>query len=128
MLLEEKTISLSEFAEAGTEETTAELVAQVKKLIAENLSAPNLQRDELAAMVHVSPGYLGRIFKKETGASLTDYITKRRIAVAKQLLTKTSLSITGISERVGISYSSYFTKIFKEQVGMTPQEFRQRKK
>lgn len=128
ILLEEKTISLSEFAEAGTEETTEELVAQVKKLIAENLSASNLQRDELAAMVHVSPGYLGRIFKKETGAALTDYITKRRIAVAKQLLTKTSLSITGISERVGISYSSYFTKIFKEQVGMTPQEFRQRKK
>ncbi len=128
ILLEEKTISLSEFAEADAEETTEELVAQVKKLIAENLSAPNLQRDELAAMVHVSPGYLGRIFKKETGLALTDYITKRRIAVAKQLLTKTSLSITGISERVGISYSSYFTKLFKEQVGLTPQEFRQRNK
>jgi len=57
--------------------------------------------------------------------ALTDYIIKKRISVAKQLLTKTSLSITSISEKVGISYSSYFTKLFKEQVGMTPQEYRQ---
>lgn len=101
-----------------------QIVEQVKKLILENLSA-DLQRDELAAMVHVSPGYLGRIFKKETGMSLTDFITRKRMAMAKQLLTKTSLSVTDISTRVGINYPSYFTKIFKEQTGMTPQEYRQ---
>lgn len=101
-----------------------QIVERVKKLILENLSA-DLQRDELATMVHVSPGYLGRIFKKETGVSLTDYITKKRVAMAKQLLTKTSLSITDISNRVGINYASYFTKLFKEQIGMTPQEYRQ---
>lgn len=109
----------------GTE-NSAQIVAQVKRLISENLSEGNLQRDELAAMVHISPGYLGRIFKKETGMALTNYITKKRITVAKQLLAKTSLSVTRISERVGISYSSYFTKLFKEQVGMTPQEYRQK--
>lgn len=107
-------------------ENSAQIVAQVKKLIAENLSEGNLQRDELAAMVHISPNYLGRIFKRETGMSLTDYIIKRRITVAKQLLAKTSLSITRVSERVGITYSSYFTRLFKEQVGMTPQEYRQK--
>ena len=101
---------------------------QVKKIIAENLSVSNLQRDELAAMVHVSPGYLGRIFKKATGLALGDYIMKKRIAVARQLLRKTSLSITDISARVGISYSSYFAKIFREQVGVTPQDYRQQHK
>lgn len=107
-------------------ENSAQIVEQVKKLIAENLSAGNLQRDELAAMVHISPGYLGRIFKKETGMALTNYIIKKRITVAKQLLAKTNLSVTRISERVGITYSSYFTKLFKEQVGITPQEYRQK--
>ena len=113
-------------ADAEDVENSAQIVAQVKKLIAENLSEGNLQRDELAAMVHISPGYLGRIFKKETGISLTNYIIKKRITVAKQLLAKTNLSVTRISERVGITYSSYFTKLFKEQVGITPQEYRQK--
>lgn len=128
ILVKEKTVDLSELAEDCTREDSEEIVSRVKKIIAENLSVGNIQRDELAAMVHVSSGYLGRIFKKETGLALTDYIIKKRIAVAKQLLTKTSLSVTDVSARVGITYSSYFTKIFKEQVGMTPQEYRQQTK
>ncbi len=123
--IEEKTVDFSELAEDCTEGTPEGLVEQVKKRIAENLSVGSLQRDELAAMVHVSPGHLSRVFRKETGESLSDYILKKRIAVAKQLLAKTNLPITGITQRVGISYSSYFTKIFKEQTGMTPQEYRQ---
>ena len=128
ILVKEKTVDLSELAEDCTQEDSEEIVSRVKKIIAENLSVGNIQRDELAAMVHVSSGYLGRIFKKETGPALTDYIIKKRIAVAKQLLTKTSLSVTDVSARVGITYSSYFTKIFKEQVGMTPQDYRQQTK
>lgn len=128
ILIQEKTVDLSVLAEDCTDESPEKIVDQVKKLIAENLSVGNLQRDELAAMVHVSSGYLGRIFKKQTGLALTDYIIKKRIVVAKQLLVKTSLSITDISARVGITYSSYFTKIFKEQVGLTPQEYRQQYK
>lgn len=124
-------------AEGGTPEgeldpesgmSPADVVKQVKKIISENLSEGNLQREELASAVHLSPGYLTRIFKKETGMALTDYIIEKRIAVAKQLLTKTSLPITTISSRVGISYSSYFTKIFKEKVGVSPFEYRQQSK
>lgn len=123
ILISEKTVVVPPEADLGGA-STAEIVEKVCKLIRENL-AQDLQRDELAAMVHVSPGYLGRIFKKETGLSLSDYITRKRMNMAKQLLSKTSLSITAISSRVGISYSSYFTKIFKEQFGITPQEYRQ---
>lgn len=128
ILVLEKIVDLSELVEDCTDGNPENIVDQVKKLIAENLSVGNLQRDELAAMVHVSAGYLGRIFKKETGVTITDYVIKKRIVIAKQLLIKTNLSITDISTRVGISYSSYFTKVFKEQVEMTPQEYRQQHK
>lgn len=128
IILEEKSVDLSELFEDSDTESAENIVDNVKKLIAENLSVGNLQRDELAAMVHVSSGYLGRIFKKETGLAISDYIVKKRIAVAKQLLAKTSLSITDVSNRVGFTYSSYFTKSFKEHAGMTPQEFRQHNK
>ncbi|WP_026519777.1 response regulator transcription factor [Butyrivibrio sp. FCS006] len=128
IILEEKSVDFSELAEDSAVESPESIVDTVKKLIAENLSVGNLQRDELAAMVHVSSGYLGRIFKKETGLAISDYIVKKRIAVAKQLLSKTSLSVTDVSNRVGFTYSSYFTKTFKEHTGMTPQEFRQQNK
>lgn len=128
ILIENKQVDFSELAEDSLKESPERIVDQVKKLIADNLSVGNLQRDELAAMVHVSSGYLGRIFKKETGFAISDYIVKKRIYVAKQLLAKTSLSITDVSSRVGFSYSSYFTKTFKEHTGMTPQEFRQNKR
>ncbi len=124
----ERTLDLSELVEDFTDHDEEEIIDKVKKIIAENLTYGSLQRDEIAAMVHMSPGYLGRIFKKETGYALTDYITQKRIALSKQLLSKTSLSVTDISIKIGMSYSSYFSKVFKEQVGMTPQEYRQQYK
>lgn len=123
----EKSAELAERMEEVTAVDDGNIIDQVKNLIAENLSC-DIQRDELAAMVHISPGHLTRIFKKQEGISLSDYIIRQRIAVAKKLLSKTALSVTAISSRAGISYASYFTKIFKEHVGMTPQEYRQRYK
>lgn len=123
--LREKAMDLTELVDDLTERSQVEVVDQVKQLITENLSLGTLQREELANMVHISPGYLSRVFKKETGVSLSDYIVSKRISVAKQLLVKTNLPITTIAERVGISYASYFTKLFKEKVNITPQEYRQ---
>lgn len=128
LLESEDTEGEIDISEREGEVSQAEIVKQVKHLIAQNLSEGNLQREELASMVHISPGYLGRIFKKETGYALSDYIIEKRISVAKQLLTKTNLSITAVAERVGITYSSYFTKLFKDKVGVTPQEYRQNNK
>ncbi len=128
ILIREKTVDLSELAKDIKNDNPEEIVDKAKKVIAENISVSSLTREDLAAKVHVSSGYLGRIFKKQTGINITNYIIKKRVAVAKQLLDKTNLSMTNISERVGISYSSYFTKIFKEHVGMTPHEYRHKHK
>lgn len=124
ILRAERTAELAERIGEVVTDDAETIVNQVKKLIAENLSS-DIQRDELAAEVHISPGHLTRIFKKEEGIALSDYIIKKRIFVSKQLLRKTALSITAIASRVGFAYASYFTKVFKEQVGMTPQEYRQ---
>lgn len=128
IITKEKTLDFYELVEDTTEASQEEIVTQVKQIIMENLSLGNIQREELASMVHLSAGYLSRIFKKETGMALSDYITQKRLTVAKQLLAKTNLSMTAIAEKVGLSYSSYFTKLFKEKVGMTPQEYRQKAK
>lgn len=99
-------------------------VETVKRIIAENITT-EISRDELAGQVFMSPDYLTKLFKKETGMSLSEYIIAKRIALAKQLLAETDLSIVEISQRTGFSYSSYFVRIFKKKTGMTPQQYRE---
>lgn len=98
-------------------------VEVVKQIITENISV-EISRDELAKAVYMSPDYLTKLFKRETGMSLSEYIIQKRISLAKQLLATTDLSIVEISERTGFSYSSYFVRIFKKKVDMTPQQYR----
>ena len=102
-------------------------VENVKKMITENISV-EICRDELAKSVYMSPDYLTKLFKKETGVSLSEYIIEKRIALAEQLLDATKLSIVEIAQKTGFSYSSYFVKIFKKKRGITPQQYREKNK
>lgn len=99
-------------------------IEKVKRIIAENIST-EISREELAAQVYMSPDYLTRLFRKSTGSSLSEYIIGKRIALAKQLLENTELTMVEISEKAGFSYSTYFTRIFKKKTGMTPQQYRE---
>ena len=67
-------------------------VDTVKRIITENIQV-ELSREELAKQVYMSPDYLTKLFRKETGMSLSDYIIQKRISIAKQLLATTNLSI-----------------------------------
>ncbi|QTH41531.1 helix-turn-helix domain-containing protein [Cohnella sp. LGH] len=98
------------------------VVHTVKKLI-KNALSEDLNRESLAAAVHLNPGYLSRLFKKETGYSLTDYITHERMKQATELL-KTRATVTEIALAVGYSYQSHFSKMFKKTFKMSPQEYR----
>ncbi|USY53249.1 response regulator [Bacillus sp. 1780r2a1] len=84
----------------------------------------NITRTNLAKIVYLSPDYIARFFKKETGISLINYIIKKRVDIAKDLLTNTNLPIHVISDKVGYGNYSYFTKLFKKETGYTPVEFR----
>ncbi len=80
--------------------------------------------EELAALIHVNDQYLMRIFKRETGKSLTEYITERRIQIASSLLKDSEYTINFIADCVGCENYSYFTKLFKKYTGFTPREYR----
>jgi len=111
------------WGELTRQEEKSSAVETVKKIITENLSV-EISRDELAKQVYMSPDHLTKLFKKETGMSLSDYIINKRILLAKQLLTSTNLSVVEIAQRAGFSYSSYFVRIFKKKTGVTPQQYR----
>ena len=102
----------------------ASVMGTVKQYIADNLSM-KIQREELAKMVYLNPDYLSKLFHKQVGMTLGEYILEKRLALAKQLLINTDLSIADISQRVGITDASYFIRTFKKKIGVTPQQYRE---
>lgn len=84
----------------------------------------DISRKEVAAQAYLNPDYLDRIFKKETGMSISKYITQEKVNWAKFLLTTTNISITDIASQVGFSNMSNFASMFKRITDMNPNEYR----
>lgn len=79
---------------------------------------------EYAALLHVSPNYLNKICKEETGQTAGDLIRKRIMMEAKRELHYTNLSVKEIADKLGFENASYFVTFFKKNAGMTPEQFR----
>ena len=71
--------------------------------------------------------YLSTRFKKETGKSFTETIRKFRIEKIKELLRMSTLKLNQIADIVGYSDPKYMSKVFKEEVGILPSEYRKQK-
>lgn len=85
----------------------------------------DLDMSALAELVYLNPNYLSRLFKLETGESLTGYLIHTRMQKAKELLVdQMELKIYEIAEQIGYNDSTYFTKLFKKMTGYTPLEYR----
>ncbi|MFW6306098.1 MAG: response regulator transcription factor [Bacillota bacterium] len=104
-------------------ENSPVIIKKIYDFIQDNFRE-KLTRKDIATHVYLNPAYLSRLFKKETGMTLTEYITELRINEAKKLLVETDYTITAIAEEIGYYNYSYFSKIFKEIVGFTAGEYR----
>ena len=80
--------------------------------------------EDLADALGVSSSYLSRLFKKETGVSVSAYIRNRKIDMAKNLLRFSNDSMIDIANRLSFSSQSHFIQQFREVVEMTPKKYR----
>lgn len=86
--------------------------------------AEEIHLEDIAESLHLSKYYLSRLFQRETGGSLSEYIIARRIKQACRLLYSSSLSIEHIAAAVGYPNVSYFIRLFKKVMGTTPLQYR----
>lgn len=77
-----------------------------------------------ADQLHLSANYFGDLIKKETGVSAQDYIQNKVIQVAKERVFDQSKSISEIAYELGFKYPQHFSRLFKQRVGYSPNEFR----
>jgi len=102
---------------------TGSLVKRGLAFIHQN-SQHDIGRRELAAELGISANYLTDIFRQEMEISPMDYLTRVRIHKAKELLTKSNVTITAVAIRVGYADAAYFSRVFRKTVGLTPIEYR----
>lgn len=90
----------------------------------DNNYSETITMEHLCNVSGVSKQYLCRLFRNTLASRPMEYIAKRRIQAAKELLTGTEMSIEEIVEQTGFCDSSYFCKLFRRYEGMTPTQFR----
>lgn len=77
-----------------------------------------------AGQLHLSPNYFGDLIKKETGKSAQEYIQSNLIEVAKERIFNPSKSVSEVAYELGFQYPQHFSRLFKQRVGCTPNEYR----
>ena len=87
-------------------------------------ASQQIVRWKLADTVHVSEDYLTRIFHKEIGLSLWEYLNRYRIFLATKMLLETNDTIYEIAEKSGFQDQAYFCRVFKKVYGIPPGKIR----
>lgn len=100
-------------------QTPVTIASSVKQYIEKHFRE-NISREEIAAAVYITPNYLSKLFRNETGMTLREYINLCRIREAKHLLSHTELSISDIAMEIGFENMSYFSTVFKKMCGISP--------
>jgi AraC family transcriptional regulator len=97
----------------------AEALAVMDAHLGERLTLPRL-----AALLDVSPFHLAHVFKHATGVAPHQYLVRRRLERARDLLARTKLPIADIALAVGFASQSHFSASFHRATGVTPQAYR----
>lgn len=99
------------------------VISDAVEYICRSFRNPDLSLNDVAAYVHLSPGYLSGEFKKETGVTLKSYLTDVRIEAAKKMMEDGNYKIYEICSAVGYNSSQYFSQAFFKKTGMFPTEY-----
>lgn len=110
----------------GDKRTPKEIVQNAVNYIMENLASDSLSVSVVAKKLYLNDDYLNRIFKREKGISVGQFIIQERMNLAKQLLQTPTISISVVAAQAGYSNYPHFVSTFKKLHGCTPTQYRNR--
>lgn len=108
---------------SGGEEPLGKPVREALDFVERHLEEPIGLRD-VAEHVHLNASYFSVLFKEQMRITLSEYITRRKLQRAKEMLLGTKIPISEIAERSGYQTAKYFNKVFKEYEGVSPGQYR----
>ncbi|WP_029192429.1 helix-turn-helix domain-containing protein [Paenibacillus harenae] len=114
-------------AKRGSREKN-DVIDKVLRYLDQHYRRSDLSLNLLASEFHISVSHLSKLFKEQEECNFIDYLMDIRMNKAKELLTESEAMIKDIAEQVGYTNVNSFVRIFKKITGLTPTEYRQRKK
>ena len=100
------------------------ILAGALEYIEQHYEQEGLSLNEAAAVINVSPNYFSAIFSQEMNMTFIEYVTKKRMEKAKNLLRQTNMPTADIATQVGYKDAHYFSFVFKKTQGCTPRDYR----
>lgn len=117
-------------ASLSTDETMSqeEIQGISKKIIRyiEDNYHKKISLNDIGNIVYMHSTHVSKVFKKETGINISDYIVNYRIKMAKELLCDPKYKVYDVAYKVGFKGPKYFVRVFKAKTGMTPSQFRKK--
>ena len=110
-------------AAASTTDESKDDVQRAKEYILANISN-DISVKDVAAYVHLSPEYFSKLFKKEVGENVKNYILRIKVDAAKDLLENPNIPVSMVASELGYNNFSHFTQMFKKHENVTPSEYR----
>ena len=108
---------------AADERKSPRWLGQVTEFLHANFSA-SLALESVAGIADVHPVHLARVFRRQTGGTIGEYVRRLRVEFACRRISDSNESLTEIALAAGFSDQSHFTRTFKNQLGITPGEYR----
>jgi AraC-like DNA-binding protein len=102
---------------------TRKFVEKIQQYVSENYATP-FTREQIADALGVTPTYVSRVFRQQSGMALWDYVNSFRVARACELLEHSDLSVTEVAFTVGFNDPAYFSRVFRKQTGKSPAAYR----
>lgn len=99
------------------------LIKKAVRFVNENMGVP-CRLSEVARVLKVSPEHLSRMFHQEMNMTFTDYVKIVKVDYSINLLKKTDMRINEVARSVGYENEKYFHNIFKDAIGVTPNQYR----
>ena len=113
-----------ELRETESQKRSNDITGEALRYIDRNFSDPNISLNSVAEASNISANYLSALFSQKVGLSFVEYLTKKRMARAQQLLRQTSKRSGEIAYEVGYKDPRYFSFVFKKTQGCTPSSYR----
>lgn len=120
-MIYKKRIVNKQFVQSENDRGLSQKVGPVIAYINHNYHQP-ISIDSLAHRFHLNRSYLCKLFRSETGFSINEFLTAKRITVSRQLL-QDGLTVQEVSEKVGYHHVSYFIRVFKQIMKVTPKQY-----
>ena len=101
------------------------VIKKAQEYIYKHYSQSDLSLTSISEHLYLNATYLSKLYKKETGETYVDFLTRTRMEEAKRLLRQSNLKISEVGTKVGYPNAQYFCTIFKRILDISPAEYRE---